>query len=639
MRKITLVLAVALLTAHTAMAEDVTTTPSTEVTTTAVTDLSQFCEENNRTVYQITPEDQARGTFYVDESNKLAAAGSTYSNLNGYNQYGSVAIDASELRQQFAVICYKDEMYLYNIATRLLCAINASGQVEMSDYAQAASLQTSSSAGKFLLNIGDRRITFSNGGGHYYAIRATTDNVTDDGARLQFAAVDGTTISEEDYTLALKMACASYARNLMEKYPATLVGYPAAAPRATLQAAISAAQADNYAAERTALEEAIDAYRATTDVTLPVSGKAYIIKAKFHDASTPFGYVCEQDGHLYLSTTAAEGYAGTFVCKDNGDGTFAFAHNNGKLLTYYAGSSKHGAGDSNTGFVEGYVHDGHNAYIKLTHRATQNFSQLDAATVRDEVFGSLCIQAWKSDNNESGEFYLMGGSDTHDYHNGSASLVAYGTNRSSFYYFEETEYPNTVTMNSAAGIEGTDADARIATFSAPFATVVPEGLTAYTISVDEEQATATFEPLATAGEAIPAGEGVILLGTGSNALMLPATTETEGTVSGNGNSLVASAGAAIDLTDRTNAYILGAQDGTTAFYTCTGGTLAINKAYLQLSNQLQAQAVKLRFGGVTGISTPVSTANAPLYDLSGRRVLQPAKGGIYIQNGKKFIQH
>jgi hypothetical protein len=29
--------------------------------------------------------------------------------------------------------------------------------------------------------------------------------------------------------------------------------------------------------------------------------------------------------------------------------------------------------------------------------------------------------------------------------------------------------------------------------------------------------------------------------------------------------------------------------------------------------------------------------NAPIYDLSGRRVMNAVKGGIYIQNGKKFI--
>ena len=32
-----------------------------------------------------------------------------------------------------------------------------------------------------------------------------------------------------------------------------------------------------------------------------------------------------------------------------------------------------------------------------------------------------------------------------------------------------------------------------------------------------------------------------------------------------------------------------------------------------------------------------NNANAPIYDLSGRRVNNAVKGGIYIQNGKKFI--
>ena len=48
---------------------------------------------------------------------------------------------------------------------------------------------------------------------------------------------------------------------------------------------------------------------------------------------------------------------------------------------------------------------------------------------------------------------------------------------------------------------------------------------------------------------------------------------------------------------------------------------------------------------VTGTSTGIQTLNltqhpsadAPLYDLQGRRVEQPMKGGLYIQNGKKFI--
>ena len=48
---------------------------------------------------------------------------------------------------------------------------------------------------------------------------------------------------------------------------------------------------------------------------------------------------------------------------------------------------------------------------------------------------------------------------------------------------------------------------------------------------------------------------------------------------------------------------------------------------------------------VTGAATGIQTLNltqhtstgAPLYDLQGRRIEQPAKSGVYIWNGKKFI--
>ena len=40
--------------------------------------------------------------------------------------------------------------------------------------------------------------------------------------------------------------------------------------------------------------------------------------------------------------------------------------------------------------------------------------------------------------------------------------------------------------------------------------------------------------------------------------------------------------------------------------------------------------------GIYNVSTP--SANAPLYDLSGRRVLQPQRGQIYIQGGKTVLK-
>ena len=67
-----------------------------------------------------------------------------------------------------------------------------------------------------------------------------------------------------------------------------------------------------------------------------------------------------------------------------------------------------------------------------------------------------------------------------------------------------------------------------------------------------------------------------------------------------------------------------------------------NKAYLPAS-AVTTLAATLRFnfgGNTTAIESVLNNgvdANAPIYDLSGRRVMNAVKGGIYIQNGKKFI--
>jgi hypothetical protein len=121
--------------------------------------------------------------------------------------------------------------------------------------------------------------------------------------------------------------------------------------------------------------------------------------------------------------------------------------------------------------------------------------------------------------------------------------------------------------------------------------------------------------------------------------MVPATTEELADVTGN---LLRGDAAKADYTvdAAVNAYVLGAVDSVVGFYplSATDRTIKQGKAYLELDASLSA--VKLYFGGdeATGIETVVKeNANAPIFDLSGRRVVNVAKGGIYIQNGKKFI--
>ena len=70
--------------------------------------------------------------------------------------------------------------------------------------------------------------------------------------------------------------------------------------------------------------------------------------------------------------------------------------------------------------------------------------------------------------------------------------------------------------------------------------------------------------------------------------------------------------------------------------------LPMNRAYLHLAeNPFSLGTLHMNFGGNTttaiqGVQNG-QQPQAPIYDLSGRRVQQLQKGGIYIQGGKKFI--
>ena len=207
-------------------------------------------------------------------------------------------------------------------------------------------------------------------------------------------------------------------------------------------------------------------------------------------------------------------------------------------------------------------------------------------------------------------------------------------NNTTAFKFEEVSYPNTVTFNTVSDVEGVN---NLATFSAPFATVVPEGVAAYYVST-ADNTKATMKAIE-AGKAIPANAGVILTSTtGDKATMIPATTETAAELTG--NKLGNSAGADKTIADGDNAYILAKGDNGTAFYKGTiGSTLKANKAYLTL-DVVGGEAISMNFGGnVTGINQIVNAEqnNAPVYDLTGRRVVRTVKGGLYIKGGNKFI--
>lgn len=138
-----------------------------------------------------------------------------------------------------------------------------------------------------------------------------------------------------------------------------------------------------------------------------------------------------------------------------------------------------------------------------------------------------------------------------------------------------------------------------------------------------------------ADRVIPANTGVILKGSEGSFFMVPNATENTLT-----SALTPTGEEGKLVNEGENIYGLGLLDGTLGFYKVNKNTkIGAGKAYLASSQG--GSAIALNFGGTTtGVhSVSASTANhAPVFDLSGRRVQSVVKGGVYIQNGKKFIK-
>lgn len=178
-------------------------------------------------------------------------------------------------------------------------------------------------------------------------------------------------------------------------------------------------------------------------------------------------------------------------------------------------------------------------------------------------------------------------------------------------------------------------DKTFATTCLPYAVEVAEGqdnIKAYAAKLNDEKT----ELQMNAVTAIPANQGIILSGESAsdNQVVL---------------NVIASADAIDnDLLGTTSEIStegilsLGRANGTgsVGFFRSTNGTLKANRAYLKVDNET-IQSLAMNFGGTTtGITNAIKnevTPNAPIYDLSGRRVFTTVKGNIYLQQGRKFI--
>lgn len=191
-----------------------------------------------------------------------------------------------------------------------------------------------------------------------------------------------------------------------------------------------------------------------------------------------------------------------------------------------------------------------------------------------------------------------------------------------------------VTLKRAVGIDDID---NIATFSAPFDVVIPSELSAWIVS---QAPTSSAHLQQVDAKVLPANTGFLLTSSLTSATVRPTTADDAPAAEVAYNALGHSAGEAKTLTAADNAYILALAPSTQTLAFCrgkVGSVLAMNRSYLVCPTQ--EAAIALVFGSTTGISNIVTSgaSSAPIFDLTGRRVMTPVKGSLYIKNGRKFI--
>lgn len=390
---------------------------------------------------------------------------------------------------------------------------------------------------------------------------------------------------------------------------------------------------------------AIANYKGTpSQIQLPESGKAYTITFRPRNTSTGTYHYIYRDGQTTNLKTAVRNMStpasdlpesAVFVCNEFEAGKYIFTP-----ITGGGGFMKFNGNNTTTRLQVGATYTANINDIVFQPLTDTSLSRENITdTSNDNLFSYMAAIIRARENATNLSYCLIINESTGAFDTSTAPYL--NGSYTSALIIEEVDYANHPTLLEIKGdkMSGVEGETHIGTFSAPFATVIPDGVRAYYAQTADAS---TGISLAEISGTIPANEGVIITATTATpGYFAPAKTSTSIT----GNKLSNSAGAAHTIVAYD--YILATANEVTALYKAKvgGSDLKMNKAYLNLGSTL-SPSFKLSFDGeLTGIASTLLNADesnslggkAPVYDLSGRRVAQPMRGGIYIRNGKKFI--
>lgn len=175
--------------------------------------------------------------------------------------------------------------------------------------------------------------------------------------------------------------------------------------------------------------------------------------------------------------------------------------------------------------------------------------------------------------------------------------------------------------------------AGLATFTPAHDMVVPDGVEIYVAS-QYDTANQRINLSQVQGNVIPADTPVLLYGHASTTIQLTYSDEEDGAPAISVNAFRGSF---------TPSAVPAGQEGRVLQ---DGEFVKVDPTFVRGMRAFVSAApsagtrTALAFPGVTAVESvkTASEAEAPIYDLSGRRVTKPVAGQIYVQNGKKFLQ-
>lgn len=432
------------------------------------------------------------------------------------------------------------------------------------------------------------------------------------------------------------------------------VGYPAinSSLRTRLSEAVASSNVET-------LQTAIDNYMSTTeeDIILPKNGQAYTMTVATKDGKK-FYMKYTASGYTMVETTESDNTnypeEAILICRDLGNGKYAFQNTAGKYMCWKGTNTSSNSYNSNKGFSDTYSAD--RTWIGIEKIVVgKSYNGIAASSVeglQPNLFGAVAVSGYRNYADQNNKAYYVINKTSGAYN--QAGVPFYNNEYTSAILIEPVAtvtYNPQPPMNNSEGAISEEIK-KVATYSAPIATVVPSNVKAYYVSASEGaggQATLVAWPATNGQQVLPANTGVILTSTDADATLAaltPATSETENVLpSGSTNQLLHTAAEPHTFAADEGFILAKGTYGVGLYKAKAGSTLARNKAYLTYSNPSQSVSTAVRM--VIGGNTPTDITHlmpqedvdeqAPIYDLSGRRVQHTVKGGLYIRNGRKFI--